>query len=86
MDMETRSLCADVGTKSIRFYLQRQYNGSTKPIKIGEFPAITVMQVRSAAAQKIAQITSGGRADDPVATAKHAPTKQDRAESQGIHH
>jgi len=42
MDSEVRGLCADIGTKTIRFYLRRQFNGSTKPIKLGEFPAMTV--------------------------------------------
>ena len=76
MDAEVRGLCADIGTKSIRFYLRRQFFGSTKPIKLGEFPAMTVSQARDAANKCIAQAASGKNVTDTVAATKQAPTLQ----------
>lgn len=74
MDTEVRGLCVDVGTKSIRFYLRRQVNGKLKPVKIGEFPAMTVAQARSIAEKHNLQISSGRMAHDSVAAARIAPT------------
>jgi integrase len=77
MDAEMRGFCADIGTRSIRFYLRRQVHGSTKPIKIGEFPAMTVTQARAVAARLIAQISSGSAPDDSVSNARRVPKLAD---------
>lgn len=79
MDSEVRGLCADVGRLSIRFFFRREIGGRTKPVKLGEFPAMTVMQARAEANAKIALLASG----KPISAAKRksVPTLREAVEA-----
>lgn len=81
MDTETRGFCVDVGTKSIRFFLRRQLGGRLKPVKLGEFPAMTVSQARRQAEQLIAQITSTGSVVDAVSESRKVPSLEEAMEA-----
>jgi integrase len=64
-----------VGVKSISFVLRREVDGVTKPLKLGEFPAMTVMQAREAAEKANTQINTTGAVAISSAIAKRsAPT------------
>ena len=74
-DLQTRGLYAYVGTRSIAFVLRRKIDGVTKPVKLGEFPAMTVTQAREAADRLNGDIGASGSAAVNTATARRvAPT------------
>ncbi|MBS1209440.1 MAG: Arm DNA-binding domain, partial [Proteobacteria bacterium] len=74
-DTGIRGLYAYVGVKSISFVLRREVDGVTKPLKLGEFPAMTVMQAREAAEKANTQINTTGAVAISSAIAKRsAPT------------
>jgi len=77
--------CSSTGTKTFCFY--RWIKGASKPerITLGRFPAMTVEQARSKAAQLNASVENGENPNDPLKLQKTEPTLLELFEDFVIH-
>jgi len=69
-DTLCRGLYAYVGRRSVAFVLRREVDGVTRPVRLGEWPAMTVTQAREAADRLRAQIGSQGAGAFAVVAAR----------------